>query len=269
MPVAVTTSEIVAPMSPGVSVYVDVARADDRDALGRHGRAAPPLVGERGRRAAPGADASDSVWPACGVPLTVGAHVAPGRVTVEPELATAGVGAAMSPTRSRRARAVTATRERVADVVGHRACRSPRSRRRSARSRAGRVAALPLVGEDDAACRRAQAPGTPRASCRSAPCRRSSAAALGRGSAARIRRGSRRRDGSSPRKRSPSTCGVMPGTRAVARVLPERPAAAAPVRGRDERRARSSSSARSRAGCRRRRRSAVSPSEVFQKFGDA
>ena len=100
---------------------------------------------------------------------------------------------------------MTATRERMADVGGDRRCRSPTSRRRSARSRAGGVAALPLVGERDGLAAGPGARHAPRASSRPAPCRRSSAAARAPARRPGYVARSRRAPGSVPLKRSPST----------------------------------------------------------------
>ena len=80
LPVAVTTSEIVEPMSPGVSVYVDASRRGSRRTAHRSRRSAATGRRRRSARRSRCRPTLVSVWPACAVPVTVGVDVATGRV---------------------------------------------------------------------------------------------------------------------------------------------------------------------------------------------
>src|SRR5579864_1102828 len=90
-PVAVTTSEMVTPISPGVSVYVDDIAPTTAVQLA-------PVASQRRHWyendvGAPLHVPTElvSVCPACAVPVTVGSVVAAGRVTVPPPAVTATV----------------------------------------------------------------------------------------------------------------------------------------------------------------------------------
>ena len=149
-PVAVTTSDSVAPMSSGVSVYEDVVAF----AIGAH---APPVASQRRHWYANevGAPVHEpakvvSVWPACVMPETLGATIADGLLAVPlPAGVTASVAGDDAPVVVGRRRGGHGEDERVPDVRSHGRVRLQRRAGNRHAARPGGVAALPLVRERD------------------------------------------------------------------------------------------------------------------------